>query len=124
MAQRLLLRKCKATTKNAGRQFEKQKGDTQHNPPAAAVAVLHCIHASFPVVEQPVEVYEHDGKVYVTATRKCEPGRIMLPPCIPKQSKVHERSEHPYRIKIVMSVREKGNVVEGKGNVVEIESDQ
>ena len=93
---------------------------------ASAVAVLQCSHARFPVIEQPVDVYEHDGKVYVTATRKCEPGHIMLPPCTPKQSKVHVRSEHPYRAKITMTVREtvKENVVAVKDTEVEIVSDQ
>ena len=40
------------------------------------------------------------GRSYVTATRIASPGEIMLPPCVPKQSTVHERSEHPYKVEI------------------------
>ena len=53
---------------------------------------------------EPIEMWQQAGRNYVTATRIASPGDIMLPPCVPKQSKVLERSEHPYAVEIALTV--------------------
>ena len=75
---------------------------------AAAVAVLHGIHANFALDIQPIEVWgiRDQSANYVTATCKTGPRGIMLPPCVPKQSKVLERSEHPWAVEIITEVRQ------------------
>ena len=40
----------------------------------------------------------------VVAVVKVEAKTIWLPPCIPKQSKVHDRTEHPYAVKVTEKV--------------------
>jgi len=70
---------------------------------AAAVAVLQGIHATFDVVKQPIEVWQdHASKTWVTASRSAKPGDIVLPPCVPKASRVVEQSEHNWAIPIKM----------------------
>jgi hypothetical protein len=71
---------------------------------ASAVAVLHCLHAKVRQCGMPIDVWKHDGTIYVTANRAAEQNAIMLPPCVPKQSKVLDKSEHPYKIRIHMKV--------------------
>jgi hypothetical protein len=45
--------------------------------------------------------YVETGKlVQVKVSEDVEPLRLSLPPCIPKQAKVFEKSEHPYRVPI------------------------
>ena len=76
---------------------------------AAAVAVLHGIHANFAVDMQPIGVWDkgdHPGSTYATVTCKTGPRKIMLPSCVPKQSKVLERSEHPWAVEITTHVRQ------------------
>ena len=74
---------------------------------SAAVAVLHNIFQHFRVTMQPIEVWRHEnrGHYFVTATRKVTPWEILLPPCIPKQSKVFDRSGHPLAVEIQVEVR-------------------
>jgi hypothetical protein len=83
---------------------------------SAAVAVLHGLHVGIPVEHQPIEVWQKmdgqkmDGQqmvggcIVVTATGKVEPRAIVLPPCVPNQSKVHERSEHPHAVALKIRV--------------------
>ena len=60
----------------------------------AAVAVLHNLHDTFDVSSQKVDVVFLRG-VYVVATDTVPPAGILLPPCVPKQSKVFDKSDHP-----------------------------
>jgi hypothetical protein len=78
-------------------------GDTEADK-SAAVAVLHSLHWNYDVGMEPIEVWQHNGRNYVTATLEAKPRDIMLPPCVPKQSKVLERSEHPYAVQINVRV--------------------
>jgi hypothetical protein len=85
-------------------------GVTEANQ-AAAVAVLHSIHQTYDVSKEPVEVWRHGNNIYVTTNRKLKPFEIMLPPCIPRQSKVLEKSEHPYTVQIKIAMRRTGDGV-------------
>ena len=71
---------------------------------ATAVAVLDAIDENFPVEKQPIEVYCDDNKLYrVTAVGNVPLRTIWLPPCIPKQSKVHAvriATSHPHSVQI------------------------
>ena len=78
-------------------------GDTEDDK-SAAVAVLNSFHGNFVVDLEPIEMWQRAGRNYVTATRTAKPGDVMLPPCFPKQSKVLERSEHPYAVEMALRV--------------------
>ena len=70
---------------------------------ASAVAVLHCLHAQFPLTDEPIDVWEADKDKFVTATAKLQAQTLMLPPCIPKQMKlVAVKSVHPLAAKIIV----------------------
>jgi len=72
---------------------------------AAAVAGLHALHEKFDVASQQIEVFQTDKIPFmVFATAKVEPNTIWLPPCVPKQSKVYDKSEHPHAIAIQQRV--------------------
>ena len=71
---------------------------------AAAVAVLHGVHAQFDVRTQPVEVWNDAGQIYVTAAREVAAKEIWLPACIPKQMKLLERSEHPHAVPVKVTL--------------------
>ena len=82
---------------------------------SAAVAILHGLHGCFAVDLEPIEVWQQEGNTFVTATRKAKAYDIMLPPCVPKQSKVLERSEHPHAVGINLRViRPTGQCAEGQ----------
>ena len=78
-------------------------GDTEAYK-SSAVAVLNSLHVNFAVDLEPIELWQHKGSNYVTATCIAKPGDIMLPPCVPKQSKVLERSEHPFAVEMTLRV--------------------
>jgi len=77
-----------------------------------AVAVLSNIHENFDVATQQVDVLEHESKTRVVAASDVEAKRIMLPPCVPRQSKVFDKSEHPF------AVRVKTQVMRGTGTKI------
>ena len=76
-------------------------GDTEADK-AAAVVFLNSLHGTYEVDLEPIEMWQHAGRNYVTATCIAKPGDIMLPPCVPKQSKVLERSEHPHAVEMTV----------------------
>jgi hypothetical protein len=78
---------------------------------ASAVAALQHLHAMFPVEDEHIDVMLKDDKIYVCANQDVDTHSISLPPCIPKQSKVHERSEHPHAVKFVMKTLRKDYVI-------------
>ena len=79
-------------------------GDAQADK-AAAIAVLQGLHVRFAVDQEPIEVWHHEGLGnYVTATRKVKSHGIMLPLCVPRQSKVLDSSEHPHKAELKFSV--------------------
>ena len=67
---------------------------------ASAVAALHNLHESFSVEDEPIEIMNIGGKISVVTSDKVAKEIIWLPPCIPKQSKVYERSEDPLAVMI------------------------
>ena len=69
---------------------------------AAAAQVVHMLHLDRNVRDDPFNVfYDTTSKlVQVKVTEDVEALHLSLPPCIPKQSKVFEKSEHPYRVPI------------------------
>ena len=74
---------------------------------AAATAILHCLHAQLRLDQEPVEVWkspEGPSQVYVTALWKCKAEVIQLPACIPLQSKLHRRTDHPFAAEITIRV--------------------
>ena len=75
---------------------------------AALVAVLQGLHKSYPVDGEPVDVMQLAGRNFVIATRPVKAETILLPPCVPKQSLVLERSEHPLAIKMMVVTRVRG----------------
>ena len=71
---------------------------------ASAVAALHVLYDHFDAEEVLVDVWQLDGKICASTPAVAEPGAILIPPCIPKQSQVVEQTEHPSAIKIVEKV--------------------
>ena len=49
---------------------------------ASAVAVLHTLLAQCDASNVPVEVCERQGRIYVRATTRLEPGQLMMPPSV------------------------------------------
>ena len=49
---------------------------------ASAVAVLHTLLATYDASNVPVEVCDRQGKIYVRATTRLEPGQLMMPPSV------------------------------------------
>jgi hypothetical protein len=72
---------------------------------AAAVAVLHSLHARFDVCKEQIDVWQVGSGKRVNATHDAEANEILLPPVVPRQSKVLERSEHPWAQHIEVRVR-------------------
>ena len=62
---------------------------------AAAVAVLHHLHERLDMSSQPIQCWQREKVNVVVASEKVEANAILLPPCIPKQSRVVDRTEHP-----------------------------
>ena len=67
---------------------------------AVAITVLEGLRRTFDVASEPVDVWQGASHIFVTAQRTAKPNDIMLPPCVPKQMKVFERSEHPYAVQM------------------------
>ena len=67
---------------------------------ASAVAVLQGLHENFDVTSQPIEMYVNNKHARVFATKTIEKEGIWLPPCVPKQSRVLEESEHTSAVEI------------------------
>ena len=81
---------------------------------SSAVVVLHSLHETFDVESQPIELFHKDQQNYVTATCQVEANAIWLPPCVPKQAKVFERSEHPYAVQLT----EKSDAINRRFNTI------
>jgi hypothetical protein len=78
---------------------------------SAAVALLHAIHDNFNLQDQPIDVYQKlkdgvqlKGEYSVVTNEYVYTNVILLPACVPKQSKVHERTEHPHAVQMTVSV--------------------
>jgi len=86
---------------------------------AAAVAVLHTLHEKIDTETQSIEVWLLDGRAMVTASGKVPAQSMLLPPCVPKSSKVHLITEHPYAISLVLKVMRstEDSVQNGQGNI-------
>ena len=72
---------------------------------ATAVAGLHAIHAQVNVSAQPIDVHKLDGHCFVIANAKVKVGCIVLPPVVPKASKVLPISTHPHAIRLSIAVK-------------------
>lgn len=86
---------------------------------ASAVAALHNLHESFDIDKCPIAIHcsNNLSDIRVVATRKVEAHSIWLPPCVPKQSKVFERSEHPAAVQVRVKVL-RGAEEAADGNVL------
>ena len=71
---------------------------------ASAVAVLHNLHEGYNYAKQKIDLWQHERSTYVVATGACEAKAILLPPCVPKQSKVVKRCQHPLAVHVVVKV--------------------
>ena len=91
---------------------------------ASAVAVLHALHERFDVASQSIEVLhnEKDNRTFVVAACKVAANAIVLPPCVPKQSKVLDRTDHPYAVKMIMHVMRstEASVTSQAGNILRV----
>ena len=67
---------------------------------ASAVAALHNLHESFSVEDDQISIMNLGGKSSVVTTDNVAEEIMWLPPCIPNQSKVYARSEHPHAVHI------------------------
>ena len=74
-----------------------------HSDKSALTAILHAVHKCYQVDREPVDVLQLAGRNFVIATRSVKAGTILLPPCVPKQSLVLERSDHPYAITVTVT---------------------
>ena len=72
---------------------------------ATAVAGLHAVHAQVNVSAQPIDVHKLDGHCFVIANAKVNAGTIVLPPVVPKASKVLPISTHPHAIRLSIAVK-------------------
>ena len=70
----------------------------------AAVAMLHGLHENFDVVSQKIDVLFEEKHQLVVTTTNVSAMEIMLPPCVPKQSKVVETTDHPYAVSLTERV--------------------
>ena len=68
---------------------------------ASAVAVLHGLHEGYPVHAEPIDIFSFLNRTIVCAKHDLGPDTVMLPPCIPRQSRVHEKTDHPHAVKVV-----------------------
>jgi hypothetical protein len=91
---------------------------------ASAVAVLHALHERFDVASQSIEVLhnEKENRTFVVAACKVAANAIVLPPCVPKQSKVLDRTDHPYAVKMIMHVMRstEASVKSQAGNILRV----
>jgi len=71
---------------------------------AAAVAVLHGVHELVDWTTQKVEVMQHENRFFVIAAEDLPERTLLLPPCVPRQSKVFEKSEHPFGVHVKVEV--------------------
>ena len=62
---------------------------------------MHGLHEGYPVHDEPIEIFLDHNRTIVSAKHALDPGSVMLPPCIPRQSRVHEKTDHPHAVKIV-----------------------
>ena len=76
---------------------------------AAAVAVLHSIHENYDVRTPVIEMWNVGKGVFVVATTEVAERALLLPPCVPKQSKVVERTEHPHAVEMGLKVIKSDN---------------
>ena len=74
---------------------------------ASAVAVLQTLHAYVDVTAEKVKItQDSNGNVHVYATADIPEKTIAFPPCIPRASKVFEKAEHPWAVKIQVQLTE------------------
>jgi hypothetical protein len=76
---------------------------------AAAVAVMHDLHYGWKV-EAGIRMEYVDKEVRVIATADIAEGAVMLPLCVPKQSKVFDKSDHPLAVTLEVFVHKTGGV--------------
>ena len=79
---------------------------------ASAVAVMQHLHGSFPVEDEPIDMMYREGVgPYVITNDDIAENVIKIPPCVPKQAKVFERSEHPQAVMITVTTMEKPYII-------------
>ena len=69
---------------------------------AATVVCMHSIHENFDVVSQQIDVLLTDTRISVVALAAVAEKGLRLPPCIPKQSRVLDTSEHPWAVSVLV----------------------
>ena len=81
---------------------------------AAIQVVLHSLHLRGRVDEAPIDVSIDltTRRKVVKASEDLPVGTLALPPCVPKSSGVFDQSNHPHRVRII--VTEKCAVADGK----------
>ncbi len=72
---------------------------------AATVVCMHSIHENFDVVSQQIDVLLTDARISVVALAAVAEKGLRLPPCIPKQSRVLDASEHPWAVSVLVQVK-------------------
>ena len=87
---------------------------------ASAVAVLHTLHERLKVECDPIDMLSSaENKTYVVARTDVDKEILMLPPCVPKLSKLFDRSTHPNAIGIIVKVmRPVGENEDSSGDAV------
>ena len=65
--------------------------------------MLHGLHDTYPVDEEPIDVWQTDTHKYVAVSRDIEKGTLLLPPCIPRHMKLALMSVHHYAVKIAVN---------------------
>ena len=59
---------------------------------SAAVAVLSTLHGRYHVEDEPIDIMSDGPKVYVVASQDIDRDKILLLPCVPKQSKLSKNA--------------------------------
>jgi hypothetical protein len=72
---------------------------------AATVVCMHSIHENFDVVSQQIDVLMTGHNISVVALTAVAEKGLRLPPCIPKQSRVLDTSEHPWAVSVLVQVK-------------------
>jgi hypothetical protein len=83
---------------------------------ASAVAALQGIHANLPVEAEKIDVMWSANLQTVITNSDVDARAIYLPPCVPKQSRVLERSEQQNAVKITVTTMDKPYVLPDQTN--------
>lgn len=85
---------------------------------AAADAALHNLHEHADYAEPGVDMVSWGDRTSVVASRAVAKSEVNHPPCAPVQSKVHDKTDHPFSVNINLTVMHTAQDAVGADNAV------